>query len=138
MAEKFDRVTVSIAPELLATFDEVCAAKGYASRSEAMRDAIRNYLVSHRWEAPGEDDEVFGTITLVYEPGDGRTLAELLAAKNDSQAAVRGSLLVPLDATNSLEVIVVGGAFAAVSDLADKLISTRGVKHGRLCTTAAG
>jgi CopG family transcriptional regulator, nickel-responsive regulator len=137
MPDAVARFTVSIPPDLLSTFDEVCAGKGYASRSEAIRDAIRDYLVSHEWseEDPGE---VVGTITLVYDHEVRHLSDELLDRQHRNHTHILSALHVHLDPRNCLEVIVVRGTAPQVGALADELISLRGVKHGRLVTTTAG
>lgn len=134
MPDAVERFTISIPPDLLTTFDEVCAGKGYASRSEAVRDAIRDYLVAHDWSGEPNGD-VVGTITLVYG-ADGRAARD--ATPPGDHAHILSSLSVPLDGSHSLEVIVARGSSAGVCALADELISLRGVKHGRLVRTTTG
>ena len=58
------RFGVSIDSQLIKKFDALVARKGYATRSEAIRDMIRDSLVEQEWEA--EDRETVGTITIVY------------------------------------------------------------------------
>ncbi len=67
MRDSLERFTISIPAGLLRSFDTVCASKGYASRSEAVRDAIRDYLAAHNWGVEGDTREMVGTITLVYD-----------------------------------------------------------------------
>ena len=138
MPDAVARFTVSIPPELLTTFDEVCASKGYQSRSEAVRDAIRDYLVAHEWSSDDDKGEVVGTITLVYDHEVRRLSDELLERQHRQHTRVLSSLHVHLDARNCLEVVVVKGSGAEVTALADELISLRGVKHGRLVCSTAG
>jgi len=138
MPDAVARFTVSLPPELLTTFDEVCAHKGYASRSEAIRDAIRDYLVAHHWSAEEVDGEVVGTITLVYDHEVRRLSDELLERQHRNHTRVLSSMHVHLDPRNCLEVVVVKGTGPEVAALADELISLRGVKHGRLVSSTAG
>ena len=138
MPDAVARFTVSIPPELLTTFDEVCAKKGYASRSEAVRDAIRDYLVAHSWATDGIEGQVVGTITLVYDHAIRRISDELFERQHRQHTHVLSSLQVHLDEHNCLEVVVVRGTSKEVSALADELISLRGVKHGRLVSTTPG
>jgi CopG family nickel-responsive transcriptional regulator len=138
MPDSVARFTISVAPELLTTFDEVCASKGYSSRSEAVRDAIREYLVAHEWNGDGGGGEVVGTVTLVYDHASRRTSDELVERQHRRHAHVLSSMHVHLDGPNCLEVIVVRGQRDEVAALADELISLRGVKHGRLVCTTTG
>ena len=58
------RTGLSLDRELLAAFDRVIVKKGYNNRSEAIRDLIRDHLVS---EAAGKNEVVVGTLTIVYD-----------------------------------------------------------------------
>jgi CopG family nickel-responsive transcriptional regulator len=130
------RFGVSIPQSLAAAFDRRLRAKGYRSRSEAIRDIIRDYLVAGEWE--GYSGEVVGTITVVY----GHTTRELTQVLTELQhrhhAEIVCSTHVHLDEHNCLEVIVVKGPARQVQAIADRLISTRGVKHGKLVSTTTG
>jgi CopG family nickel-responsive transcriptional regulator len=138
MPDSVARFTISIPPELLATFDEVCASKGYASRSEAIRDAIRDYLIAHEWAAAAERGEVVGTITLVCGSGPRRISEELAERLSRRRTQVLSTLEVPADDNNSVVVLVVKGPGVEVAALADELISLRSVKHGRLVSATTG
>lgn len=140
MPDSVVRFTVSVPPDLLAQFDEVCAGKGYASRSEAVRDSIRDYLVGHTWTtagAEGDQDEVIGTLTLLCDTTSRRLSEELRERIGRNPSQVVTTLQAPVDSDTSLEVAVVRGNRADVMALADEIISLRGVKHGRLVAAAA-
>ncbi len=130
------RFGVSLDRELLERFDLLIEGKGYANRSEAIRDLIRDSLVREQWEAGVEG--AVGTITLVYDH-DTRELADRLT---DLQHAHYGSIIsslhVHLDSRHCLEVLVLRGNSADLKSLADRLIGTRGVKHGTFTATAGG
>ncbi len=144
MPDTVARFTISVPPELLSSFDDVSTNKGYSSRSEAVRDALRDYLVAHNWNADGTGSdgtgEVVGTITLVYDHEMRRLNEELLDRQHRHHTQVLSTLHIHLDPKNCLEVIVVRGKRQEIMELADSLISLRGVKFGRLvnATTGAG
>jgi len=138
MPDSVARFTISVPPELLATFDEVCASKGYVSRSEAVRDALRDYLVAHDWAGEAEEGDVVGSLTLVYDM-DARNLAQEFRDRlTRYHQQVLSGMHVHLDHGQCLEVIVLKGDRRRVAALADELISLRGVKHGRLVCTTTG
>lgn len=130
------RFGVSIPAELVQSFDSIIKAKGYANRSEAIRDMMRDYLVESEW-ASGEG-EVVGTVTLVYD----HHVRELSNVLTNLQHAFHDQILcsthVHLDEHNCLEVVVVKGTVGQVQTIADRLISTKGVKHGKLVCTTTG
>lgn len=133
---ELSRIGVAIDADLLKKFDRLIAARGYANRSEAFRDLIRDELVERTWETP--DSNVVGTVTLVYDHHV-RLLNEKLTDMQHSHFHhILSTLHVHLDHDNCLEVLVVRGKAAQVKRIADALISTKGVKHGRLTITSTG
>ena len=133
---ELSRIGVAIDSDLLKKFDKLISARGYANRSEAFRDLIRDELVERAWETP--DSNVVGTVTLVYDHHV-RLLNEKLTDMQHSHFhQVLSTLHVHLDHDNCLEVLVVRGKAAQVKRIADALISTKGVKHGRLTITSTG
>ena len=130
------RFGVSMDGRLLARFDQLIADKGYSSRSEAIRDLIRDQVVEQSWEE--EDEEMVGTITLVYNHEIHDLTERLIDYQHQVHGAVMSSLHVHLDKHNCLEVLAVKGKGREIKKVADKLIGTRGVKHGKLVTTTTG
>jgi CopG family transcriptional regulator, nickel-responsive regulator len=129
------RFGVSLDHHLLERFDRFIQDKHYVNRSEAIRDLIRNQLVEEEWTF---GDKVVGTITIVYDH-DVRELGETLAhLQHQYHKAVKSTLHVHLDERNCMEVLVVVGKGPEVKTIADRLIGTRGVKHGKLTMTTTG
>jgi len=130
------RFGVSLDETLLAQFDRVIARKGYTNRSEAIRDLIRESLVREQWELGA--DEVVGTLTLVYNH-DVRDLSDKLTdLQHAHYKAIVSALHVHLDAHHCLEVLVLRGKAKELKSIADRLIGTRGVKHGTFSATSEG
>ncbi len=125
------RFGVSIEEDLLADFDRLVQRKGYANRSEAIRALIRNLLLDTRVEEDPEA-EVIGTLTLVYDHHAGDLSSRLTELQHRFHDSVVSSLHVHFDQQHCLEVLVVRGRSAEVRQIADSLIGTRGVHHGRL------
>jgi CopG family transcriptional regulator, nickel-responsive regulator len=135
MAE-LTRFGISIDQRLLERFDALLSDKGYVNRSEAIRDLIRAALVEEDWAR--DDKEMVGTVTLVYDHHT-RDLADKLTEQQHSHhEAIVSALHVHLDAHHCLEVVVVRGRASDVKRLADELIGTKGVKHGKLVTSTTG
>jgi len=133
---ELSRIGVAIDSDLLKKFDDLIAKRGYTNRSEAFRDLIRDELVGQAWEAP--ERRVVGTVTIVYDHHV-RTLNERLTGlQHDYHRHVLSTLHVHLDHDHCLEVLAVRGKAAEVKKLADALIATKGVKHGRLTITTSG
>jgi CopG family nickel-responsive transcriptional regulator len=130
------RIGVAIDGNLLDKFDRLISQRGYTNRSEAFRDLIRDELVERTWESP--DSQVVGTVTLVYDHHVRLLNEKLTGIQHDYHRAILSMLHVHLDHDNCLEVLVVRGRAAEVRKVADALISTKGVKHGRLTITTSG
>jgi CopG family nickel-responsive transcriptional regulator len=133
---ELSRIGVAIDSELLEKFDELISRKGYTNRSEAFRDLIRDELVAKQWESP--ESNVVGTVTLVYDHHVRLLNEKLTDMQHDHHRMVLSTLHVHLDHDNCLEVLVVKGKARQVEKLAESLISTKGVKHGRLTITTSG
>jgi CopG family nickel-responsive transcriptional regulator len=134
--EETERFGVSMNERLLRQFDTCIHRKGYQSRSEAIRDIVRDYLVASEWES-GEG-EVVGTVTIVYDHHTRELNRVLTDLQHDFHESVVCATHVHLDQHNCLEVIVVKGDSKQVRAIADRLIGTRGVKHGKLVCTTTG
>ncbi|WP_005036703.1 nickel-responsive transcriptional regulator NikR [Holophaga foetida] len=133
---QLERFGVSMEGDLLKRFDDRIALKGYRTRSEAIRDLVRQELVESAWEQPNA--LVFGTVTLIYDH-HARGLSEVLAElQHDHHASILCTTHVHVDAHSCLEVIIVKGTTEVVRRIADALIATKGVQHGHLVCSAVG
>lgn len=130
------RFGVSMEARLLEQFDQLMERQGYRNRSEAVRDLVRNALVQDRWA--DEQEAVVGTVTIVYDHHTRDLSDKLTEHQHAHHDAVISTLHVHLDAHFCLEVIVVKGTAGEVRRIADRLIGTRGVIHGKLVTTTTG
>ncbi len=130
------RFGVSMDPRLLKQFDKYIKEKGYVNRSEAIRDLIRNNLVEKEWKVGTE--ETVGTITLIYNHHKRELPETLTNIQHKYHASMISTLHVHLDSHNCLEVLVVKGKAREIKIIADRLIGTKGVKHGKLTTTTLG
>ncbi|MGB3341021.1 MAG: nickel-responsive transcriptional regulator NikR [bacterium] len=130
------RFGVSMDKVLLMDFDELIAKMGYTNRSEAIRDLIRERLVQQEWQAT--EKETVGTITLVYDHEVHELTETLTALQHKYHKQIISTMHIHLDKHNCLEVLIVRGKGRVIKKIADKLQSTKGVKHGKLMTTTTG
>ena len=130
------RFGISLDGGLLRGFDRQIRKKGYASRSEAIRDLIRDALVKEEWEVGTE--ETAGTITLVYSHDTHELQDTLTELQHSFHSSIISTMHIHLDSHNCLEVLVVRGRGAIIRKIADRLIGTKGVKHGKLSVTTTG
>jgi CopG family nickel-responsive transcriptional regulator len=132
---KLTRFSVSIEPELLERFLHASSRKGWENRSEALRHLMREALVRDEWSG---SDEIVGTITIVYDHHKRELTDRLTSIQHDHHDSVLAATHIHLDHDNCLEMIAVRGTASDVQTIADALIGTRGVKHGKLTATTTG
>jgi CopG family nickel-responsive transcriptional regulator len=129
------RFGVSIEDSLLKSFDRLITQKGYRNRSEAIRDLIRDSLVREEWEL---GKETVGTIAIVYDHHT-RELSRILTdLQHNFFKFIISTIHIHLDAHHCMEVLIVKGKSDDLRKISDRLIGTKGVKHGRLCLTTTG
>jgi CopG family nickel-responsive transcriptional regulator len=133
---KAERFSVSLEGELLKAFDRYIDSMGYTSRSEAVRDLIRDRLVVREWQDPTA--EGVGVVTLVYDHHRRDLPERLTELQHRFFKEIVSTTHIHLDKQNCLEVIIVRGEAKRLQSIADLLISTKGVKHGRLLATTTG
>ncbi len=133
---ELSRFGVSMDAALLAQFDALMQRRGYVNRSEAIRDLVRAALVEDQWSRGNED--TVGTVTIVYDHHVRHLADKLTEHQHSHHHAIVSALHVHLDPDNCLEVVVVRGKATDVRRLAEELIGTKGVKHGKLVTTTTG
>jgi CopG family nickel-responsive transcriptional regulator len=121
---------------LLNQFDELIDRKSYVNRSEAVRDLVRSALVEDQWTRA--DEETVGTVTIVYDHHTRELSDKLTEHQHIHHHAIVSTLHVHLDEHNCLEVVVLKGKAGEVKKIADELIGTKGVKHGKLVSTTTG
>jgi len=134
--EQAARFSASLAPQLLRDLDQMTREKGYSNRSLAIADMIRDHLVEHRQKFGNE--EIAGTITLVYDHHKQHVQATLTDIQHDHHDVIISTLHVHLDHHNCLEVLVVRGQASQIRKIADELVAAKGVKHGKLTVTTTG
>lgn len=134
--EKVVRFGISLPGALLASFDALCERRGYQSRSEAIRDLIRNTLVEEEWK--DSDLEVAGTLTMVYDHHNRDLPTRLMDIQHDHHNLVVTTQHVHLDHHNCLEVLVLRGPAREIGTLASRLIACNGVKHGVFVPSTTG
>jgi CopG family nickel-responsive transcriptional regulator len=129
------RTGVSIEADLLEKFDKLIAKRGYGNRSEALRDLIREALVS---EEVNSNKPVVATLSMIYDHYRPDLSNKLTEAQHHHHDNVLAATHVHLDHTNCFEVVIMRGPAGEVQRLADHMLSLKGVKNGKLVMTSTG
>ncbi len=131
MPEKITRLSLTLPVGLLAELDSSLKAQGYVSRSEAVRDSLRDFLVSYKWrkELKGQ---LIGVLVLVYEH-DVRGLTDaIMKIEHGGGGIINTVQHLHLDAKNCLETSVLRGSAVKIRKIVDQLGALRGVKQAKL------
>ncbi|MDD2756695.1 MAG: nickel-responsive transcriptional regulator NikR [Methanothrix sp.] len=134
MEGELSRFGVSVDSNLLAKFDQLITNQGYTNRSEAIRDMMRDYLADHAKEEKGV--MIVGTLTLLYDHHVRELSDRLTDLQHHYHQNIISTLHVHLDQSLCLEVLILKGKDQDIEKIAGKLISTRGVKYGKLTSTS--
>ncbi len=126
-----ERVTISLDEDLLGQFDRYLVRKGYANRSEAIRDLLRERLEADRLSTD-ESAHVVGCLAYVFNHHQRELSRRLTRSQHDHHDLVLSTLHVHLDHENCLEIAVLKGHAADARKFADATIAETGVRHGNL------
>jgi CopG family nickel-responsive transcriptional regulator len=127
------RVSISLEEPLLAAYDKHIAAKGYATRSEAIRDLIRDTLL--RQQAGQGSGEQVAVVTIIFDHHARELASRLIDKQHAHHRLVVSTMHVHLGERHCLEVSVLRGPGAGVKQLGEDLLATRGVLHGEIMYT---
>ena len=131
------RVTITIDDDLVAELERYMAARGYANRSEAIRDLARSGLQQHAMRAAGRQN-CLAALIYVYDHHQRELPKRLTRDFHDHHDLAQATLHVHLDHDNCLDVIIVKGKTGKIREIADRLTSTKGVKFGKLSIATKG
>lgn len=133
---KLVRFGVSLDEGLLEQFDPFIERLGYKSRSEAIRDLIRERLVADEWKS--ETGPAMGVLSLVYSHDVRELSKKLTDIQHHHLGVILSTTHIHMDEHNCLEVVILRGTARKIQEVAGRLLSAKGVKHGKLITTTTG
>ena len=133
---ELSRFGVSLERALLRAFDRWRTRRGFANRSQAIAELVRECLVKQEWEQAS--GTVVAVVTLVYDPAHHVLSHTLTRTQHAHHDEVLSSQHIHLDARHCLEVVVLKGPAARVKQVADQLCALKGVTHGQAVMTTSG
>jgi CopG family nickel-responsive transcriptional regulator len=129
--EKVTRISMSLPEDQLSSFDETSKKKGYFKRSEAIREALRNFILESKWTTD-ENSILVGTISMVYDHEVRSLVDKLIDIQHNSGVVVKASLHLHLDEHNCMEIIAMEGKAKELRNVSETMISKKGVKNLKL------
>lgn len=133
MGKKLMRIGISLPGELLDKFDKTLMKRGYSSRSEGIRDAIRTYNQHYEWMKQIRGSRS-ATISIVYDCSKKGVTSTLAEIQHEYVDMISSSVHFHMEEDLCFEVIILRGEGEQIVDLAQRIISIKGVKHSRLTT----
>jgi len=129
------RFSVSVEDDLLEKFDAFCKQEKFATRSEAIRQLIRDTLTRRAWESGSE--EAAGTLTLVFDHHRPQLRERLLQLQHENTELVVSTIHTHLTHDLCLEVIVLRGPAARLKKISSQLRGMKGIYKGELVMASA-
>ncbi|MFH2138721.1 MAG: nickel-responsive transcriptional regulator NikR [Candidatus Omnitrophota bacterium] len=133
--KKLVRFGVSLEEDLLKKFDRLIKDRRYTNRSEAIRDLIRQELIQQEWKTQGD---IAGAITLVYDHHKRDLVNRLTDLQHGFLNLIISTQHLHLDHHNCLEILAIRGNAEKAQELANILMSVKGVKHATLSMSGTG
>jgi CopG family nickel-responsive transcriptional regulator len=133
MEENITRIGVSLPKNLLEEFDNIIRTRGYSSRSEAIRDAIRSYIMEYKW-LEREEGEIVGVVYIIYDHTVKGVSDAIIDIQHEFLDVITTTLHVHLSKDYCLEMILVKGDMKKVKKLVDKAMTIKGVSNVKLIT----
>jgi len=128
--EHIQRIGISLEEDLLLRFNKLIARKGYSSRSEAIRDLIREKLSDE--QLTDSKTEALAAVFVVYDHHQANLSQKLIELQHSQLLKTISSMHIHVDHHNCLEVIVLHGPVSEITQLADNIVSLKGVRLGRV------
>jgi CopG family nickel-responsive transcriptional regulator len=130
---ELSRIGISLPKHLLDQFDQIINYRGYSSRSEGIRDAIRSYIQYYKWMADVKGERQ-GVITMIYDHDQRGLLVVLTDIQHEFKSIIQASLHSHVTESRCLEVILLRGDGTQLKSLAERLMSQKGVESVKLTT----
>ncbi|MDR1614286.1 MAG: nickel-responsive transcriptional regulator NikR [Campylobacteraceae bacterium] len=132
--DKIIRFTISLSEPLLDELDKKVNEQGYVSRSEFIRDLIREKMVKDEWE--GGYDEVIGVLTIIYTHHQNNLVQKITDIQHDANVDIMCNTHVHVNHENCLETIMLKGMADDIVDFSQKILGLKGVKFAKLVKAA--
>jgi len=130
------RIGVSLEPELLKAFDESISKKGYVSRSEALRDLVRDSLAENTWK--NDNMEMIGVYIVIIDLRVTNVLEKVDSLYRSHSSIFSHTSSVPIDEFSKMDIVVASGKLHELRDFLGDITSIKGVLRGKLASITPG
>ncbi len=137
MEQDLSRIGVSLPENLLEKFDEIITKRGYSSRSEGIRDAIRGYIRYYDWMNEVEGERI-GILSMTYDHSQRGLVTSLLDLEHEFTAITRSSVHAHISHDECMELLILEGDGTEVKAIAERIMALKGIKNVKLTTIKPG
>ncbi len=124
-------VSVSMDDGVLRSLDDIAQRRRYRSRSEAVREALREFIDVSEWGKEAGQSSII--LAVIYEKGNPRADLAMLQHRFDE---IRTMLHTHLNEMDCLQIFVAEGPTARLKDLIGQIRRVKGVKQIKFIQTA--
>ncbi|MDR3059217.1 MAG: nickel-responsive transcriptional regulator NikR [Dysgonomonas sp.] len=126
------RFGVSLENDLLEALDSYVLENNFPNRSQAIRQLIERNIVEKKWQC---NNIVAGAIILVYDHHKRDLINKLTSIQHDYYKEILAVQHFHISESVCLDIIAIKGQSYRLTELSDKLIAQKGVRHGKLVMT---
>lgn len=124
------RCSVSLEADLLEQFDRYCKEGLFETRSDAVRQLLREALTAHAWKTAAQ--HTIATLTLMYDHHRTHLSERMLELQHQNTNLIVSTMHVHLDHNNCVEVIILRGPASDLQRVASELRGMKGIQTGQL------
>ena len=128
------RFGVSLEEDLLEALDTYVKSNGFANRSQAIRFLVEKNITEEKWHC---NNVVAGAVVLMYNQADKQIALEIEQVQQNNQTLILSSSQYYVNRNFCLHTVTVLGEAKRLTALAERLISIKGIKHGKLVMSRA-
>ena len=127
VSQGMQRITISLDDPLADALDDFLESTKYQSRSEGLRDIVRDALGRHNNERVAHEHSI-GNLAYIYDRRVRRLASRLSAMQHARHDLIASVTSLPLDHNSSLENVMLKGPTLALVEFADSVRTERGVR----------
>jgi CopG family nickel-responsive transcriptional regulator len=128
------RFGVSLEEDILDALDQFVKDNGFANRSQAIRFLVEKNIAERKWQC---GNIVAGTVIIMYNQSKREIAQKIAEIQQQYQDVILSSSQYYLNEDFCLHLVTVTGVAHRLTELSDRLITIKGIKHGKLVMSRA-